>query len=82
MILPADTWTTVAHSPAPGVWHWLSDYDAKTLKRDVERGDLVVMHKRVADAEFQLLARPACQAWRRIRRRLADNPLPARVVRR
>lgn len=79
MIEPGQ-WTVVAESPAPGVWHFIAEYDRKTVMAAVDRGDYVVMHKRTGETEFQLLARMTCPAWRKIRRVLANNPLPPRVA--
>lgn len=82
MILPPGEWTTVAQSIGLFRWHWVDGWHGPTLLSMAHQGDIILMQKRTEGDRFDLLARPACQAWRRVRRRLADNPLPARVVRR
>lgn len=79
MIEPGQ-WTVVAESHAPGNWHFVAGFDRATLMAAVDRGDLLMMHKRTGTQDFQIMARPTCPAWRKIRRVLASKPLPPRVV--
>lgn len=82
MSVAPNGWTVVASSGALFAWHFIDGHDAKTLWRAIERGDVIAMQKRAGEGEFQLLVRPTCPAWRRIRRWIAEHPLPSRQVRR
>lgn len=79
-MIPHGQWTVVAESHALWRWSFLEGFDAKTIMAAVDRGDLIAMQKRVGETDFQLLARPTCPAWRKIRRVLASKPLPPRVM--
>lgn len=78
MIQPGE-WTVVANSRELWRWTFVDGHDRATIMAGVDRGDYVVMQKRVGERDFQLLARMACPAWRKIRRVLANNPLPPRT---
>ena len=74
-------WTVVAHSAGPFSWSFEHGYDGASLRRSSERGDIIVMHRRVSDG-FVLCIRPADEAWRKVQRWLMAQPLPRWVVRR
>ena len=74
-------WTVVAHSAGLFSWSFEHGYDGASLRRSSERGDIIVMQRRVSDG-FLLCIRPADAAWRKVQRCLMANPLPPRVVRR
>lgn len=82
MILPPGQWTAVAQSVGLYRWHYVDGWHGPTLQNMAQSGDIILMQKRTEGQRFDLLARPVCQAWRRVRRRLVENPLPARVARR
>jgi len=82
MILPHGEWTTVAQSTGLYRWHYIDGHHGPTLWAMQHSGDVVLMQKRTEGDRFDLLARPVCQHWRRIRRWIAEHPLPSRQVRR
>ena len=74
-------WTVVAHSAGLFSWSFEHGYDGASLRRSSERGDIIMMHRRVSDG-FVLCIRPADEAWRKVQRWLMAQPLPRWVVRR
>ena len=74
-------WTVVAHSAGLFSWSFEHGYDGASLRRSSERGDIIMMHRRVSDG-FVLCIRPADEAWRKVQRWVMAQPLPVCVVRR
>ena len=74
-------WTVVAHSARLFSWSFEHGYDGASLLRSSERGDIIMMHRRVSDG-FVLCIRPADEAWRKVQRWVMAQPLPVCVVRR
>ena len=76
-----DRWTVVATrmrgSHDMDVWAWIEGYDPRSLHQSIERGDLIVMHRRNADGKIEMVARFAGPNWRRMERMYSDRKLAA-----
>ena len=68
MEINATHWTIIARNTAPGVWIFTGDWTNKTAIAASDANDIIMMHRR-GDHGWQLVARWAGPAWKRLQDR-------------
>lgn len=63
-----DRWNVIAYSCVPGEWAWEPRWSSAMAMRGSDDNTLVVMHRR-AERGWELVARTAGPAWRRMQQR-------------